>query len=202
MFQSLYWSATTMMWPSASTSLHTTYPSRLGPVPRCTPSQCVAILSNRWLLLFRIPLCAKLASGARSWLSWNDPGDRPRRHRPAGSRAGQRRRPGRPHRLPHAGKAVSCLKLVGAPARRAHNRRNCQRDREEPSKRFNIGWPSSRIISGLCVTPSKTTTCDDEVVAAIRAVLASTPFHGEGYRKVRARLAHRGLAVGGKRVLR
>jgi len=39
-------------------------------------------------------------------------------------------------------------------------------------------------------------------VGAIRAVLAATPFHGEGYRKVRARLAHRGLAVGGKRVLR
>jgi len=33
-------------------------------------------------------------------------------------------------------------------------------------------------------------------------VLAATPFHGEGYRNVRARLAHRGLAAGGKRVLR
>jgi putative transposase len=33
-------------------------------------------------------------------------------------------------------------------------------------------------------------------------VLAAAPFHGEGYRKVRARLAHRGLAVGGERVLR
>ncbi len=43
---------------------------------------------------------------------------------------------------------------------------------------------------------------DAEVVAAMRAVLAACPFHGEGYRKVRARLAHRGLAVGGKRVLR
>lgn len=43
---------------------------------------------------------------------------------------------------------------------------------------------------------------DAEIVAAIREVLAATPFHGEGYRKVRARLAHRGLAVGGKRVLR
>ena len=40
------------------------------------------------------------------------------------------------------------------------------------------------------------------VVAEIRAVLAACPFHGEGYRKVRARLAHRGLAVSGKRVLR
>ena len=48
----------------------------------------------------------------------------------------------------------------------------------------------------------KTRTSDTELVEAIRAVLATTPFHGEGYRKVRARLAHRGLAVGGKRVLR
>ena len=48
----------------------------------------------------------------------------------------------------------------------------------------------------------KTSVSDIEIVEAIRAVLAATPFHGEGYRKVRARLAHRGLAVGGKRVLR
>src|SRR3989441_7697635 len=48
----------------------------------------------------------------------------------------------------------------------------------------------------------KTVTSDAELVVAIRAVLAATPFHGEGYRKVRARLAHHGLAVGGKRVLR
>ena len=48
----------------------------------------------------------------------------------------------------------------------------------------------------------KTVTSDAELVVTIRAVLAATPFHGEGYRKVRARLAHRGLAVGGKRVLR
>jgi len=47
----------------------------------------------------------------------------------------------------------------------------------------------------------KTSHHDAEVVEAIRAVLAATPFHGEGYRKVRARLAHRGLALGGKRVL-
>src|SRR5262249_22500108 len=48
----------------------------------------------------------------------------------------------------------------------------------------------------------KTRWSDAEVVVAIRAVLAATSFHGEGYRKVRARLAHRGVAVGGKRVLR
>lgn len=44
--------------------------------------------------------------------------------------------------------------------------------------------------------------CDGDLLDAIRAVLAATPFHGEGYRKVRARLAHWGDAVGGKRVLR
>jgi transposase InsO family protein len=43
---------------------------------------------------------------------------------------------------------------------------------------------------------------DEELVAEIRAVSAACPFHGEGYRKVRARLAHRGRAVSGKRVLR
>ena len=48
----------------------------------------------------------------------------------------------------------------------------------------------------------KTCHSDREVLEAIRAVLAACPFHGEGYRKVRARLAHRGLQLGGKRVLR
>ena len=48
----------------------------------------------------------------------------------------------------------------------------------------------------------RTPRSDAELVAAIREILATCPFHGEGYRKVRARLAHRGLTVGGKRVLR
>jgi putative transposase len=48
----------------------------------------------------------------------------------------------------------------------------------------------------------KTAINDSELVEAIRTVLAACPFHGEGYRKVRARLAHRGYAVSGKRVLR
>ena len=48
----------------------------------------------------------------------------------------------------------------------------------------------------------KTLASDAELVEAIRTVLACCPFHGEGYRKVRARLAHQGLTVGGKRVLR
>src|SRR3989442_954019 len=48
----------------------------------------------------------------------------------------------------------------------------------------------------------RTRVSDAELVEEIRAVLAACPFHGEGYRKVRARLAHRGRAVSGKRVLR
>jgi len=48
----------------------------------------------------------------------------------------------------------------------------------------------------------KTALTDDDLIVEIRAVLAACPFHGEGYRKVRARLAHRGLHLGGKRVLR
>src|SRR5207249_8284242 len=48
----------------------------------------------------------------------------------------------------------------------------------------------------------KTRHSDGEIIEAIRAILAACPFHGEGYRKVRARLGHRGLHLGGKRVLR
>src|SRR5262249_54911887 len=48
----------------------------------------------------------------------------------------------------------------------------------------------------------KTAVSDATLVEAIRAVLTETPFHEEGYRKIRARLAHRGLTVSGKRVLR
>ena len=48
----------------------------------------------------------------------------------------------------------------------------------------------------------KTSVSDATLLDAIRVILAACPFYGEGYRKVRARLAHRGLGVGGKRVLR
>ena len=48
----------------------------------------------------------------------------------------------------------------------------------------------------------KTSISDAALLTEIRAVLAACPFHGEGYRKVRARLAHRGSAASGKRVLR
>jgi putative transposase len=62
--------------------------------------------------------------------------------------------------------------------------------------------PRPVAATGLAKRGPKTRTSDAELVEGIRAVLTATPFHGEGYRKVRARLAHRGLAVGGKRVLR
>jgi putative transposase len=43
---------------------------------------------------------------------------------------------------------------------------------------------------------------DTVLVEEIRTILAACPVPGEGYRQVRARLAHRGRAVSGKRVLR
>ncbi len=48
-----------------------------------------------------------------------------------------------------------------------------------------------------------TDICDEDLLAKIRQVLEDSPFAGEGYRKVRARLRrqHR-IRVGGKRVLR
>jgi len=43
---------------------------------------------------------------------------------------------------------------------------------------------------------------DAELLAAIRAVLAASPFHGEGHRKVWARLRHGGIRTALRRVLR
>ena len=40
------------------------------------------------------------------------------------------------------------------------------------------------------------------LLAAIRGVLAASPFHGEGHRKVWARLRHRGIHTSLRRVLR
>ena len=74
-----------------------------------------------------------------------------------------------------------------------------------------FGVARSSVYAALAPPPAppprrkrgpKTAISDEALVAAIREVLAATPFHGEGYRKVRARLAHRGLVVSGKRVLR
>jgi putative transposase len=43
---------------------------------------------------------------------------------------------------------------------------------------------------------------DDDLVAAIRGVLQASPFPGDGYRKVWARLRHSGLRTSPRRVLR
>src|SRR4051794_24505972 len=43
---------------------------------------------------------------------------------------------------------------------------------------------------------------DADLLDAIRAVLAASPFHGEGHRKVRARLRHAGTRTSRRRVLR
>ena len=43
---------------------------------------------------------------------------------------------------------------------------------------------------------------DADLVEAIRQVLADSPFHGEGYRKVWARLRHAGVRTSGERVRR
>jgi putative transposase len=56
--------------------------------------------------------------------------------------------------------------------------------------------PASAASVILAKRGPKTRVNDVTVVEAIRAVLATSPFHGEGYRKIRARLAHHGLAIG------
>lgn len=43
---------------------------------------------------------------------------------------------------------------------------------------------------------------DTELLAEIRSVISDSPFHGEGYRKVWARLRHKGVRVWKERVLR
>ena len=48
----------------------------------------------------------------------------------------------------------------------------------------------------------KTALSDEEMVEEIRTVLKASPFLGEGHRKVKARLAAKGIRVGKNRVLR
>lgn len=74
---------------------------------------------------------------------------------------------------------------------------------------FRVARSSGYAVTAPTSSPAgpgkrgpKTRVPDADVLAEIRTVLAISPFHGEGYRKVRARLAHRGVAVSGKRVLR
>ena len=48
----------------------------------------------------------------------------------------------------------------------------------------------------------KTVLSDEELLLEIRTVLKASPFLGEGHRKVKARLAAKGIRVGKNRVLR
>ena len=45
-------------------------------------------------------------------------------------------------------------------------------------------------------------TSDDDLVAAIRLLLTGSPFHGEGHRKLWARLRFAGIRTSRRRVLR
>jgi len=62
--------------------------------------------------------------------------------------------------------------------------------------------PSPRPAVTLGKRGPKTATSDAELVAAIRAVLVATPFHGEGYRKVWARRRFAGIRSSPGRVRR
>lgn len=54
-----------------------------------------------------------------------------------------------------------------------------------------------------CRPGPQTEISDEELVAKIREAIVGSPFAGEGYRKIRARLRREhGIGVGGKRVLR
>jgi putative transposase len=74
-----------------------------------------------------------------------------------------------------------------------------------------LGAPRSTVYARrLAVSRSSsvrpgppTSISDEELVSLIREVISSSPFCGEGYRKVRARLRREhDVRVGGKRVLR
>ena len=80
---------------------------------------------------------------------------------------------------------------------------------EEPGlKNAALGGPQSddRARGRDLRTPAKrgprTPLDDATLLGAIRAVLAASPFHTEGHRKVRVRLRPRGIFVGKARVLR
>jgi putative transposase len=58
------------------------------------------------------------------------------------------------------------------------------------ARRFTWRWRRGPVVPALRAKRGpKTAVGDAEIVEAIRAMLAATPFHGEGYRKIRARLA-------------
>jgi len=89
-------------------------------------------------------------------------------------------------------------------ARRVQESRpeNIARRCPEPDDR-EVGRDPSTPAAGLGRKRGPRTLVDDgALLAEIRAVLAASPFHTEGHRKVRVRLRSRGIRVGKKRVLR
>jgi transposase InsO family protein len=68
--------------------------------------------------------------------------------------------------------------------------------------RSTVYW-HRKARSGHGTRPGPAGPCtDEELVVHIRAVLQASPFHGEGYRKVWARLRYTGLRTSPRRVLR
>ena len=84
-------------------------------------------------------------------------------------------------------------------AQRAVRRREARICPETPDRERGKG--QGRLSGGGKRGP-KTAVDDTTLLAAIRAVLAASPFHTEGHRKVRVRLRPLGIGVGKKRVLR
>jgi putative transposase len=69
--------------------------------------------------------------------------------------------------------------------------------------RERAGKEATSAVVAIPKRGPKTELSDDELLVAIREVIASSPFSGEGHRKVTARLRRdQGIHVGRKRVLR
>jgi len=72
-------------------------------------------------------------------------------------------------------------------------------------KRSTIYWQrrTKEGPASIIVRPGPQGPCsDDELVQHIKTILAESPFHGEGYRKVWARLRYVGIRTSKRRVLR
>jgi hypothetical protein len=71
-------------------------------------------------------------------------------------------------------------------------------------KRSTIYWQRrTKGPANTIVRPGPQGPCSDaELVQHIKTILAESPFHGEGYRKVWARLRYAGIRTSKRRVLR
>jgi hypothetical protein len=61
---------------------------------------------------------------------------------------------------------------------------------------------AATVVAFVVIRGPKTLYCDARLTEEIRAVLAASPFVGEGYRKVWAKLRHRSIRTSRTRVLR